>query len=180
MAEPARHRPEQTKPVGAGLHEIELSIFPSSEIPKGVPQWIHFTPGNGCMWGGRKGARNVSLNQIVALQFHSKQLCWASLSRYRCLILSSQLPPPLLVFLSLFQPLSHSVSRLLYCCQIQTLLAVIGYSSQPWNDTYNPQICTAHIPPAAAMWKRPYWWHIPVGVKPLQAHFWSVATFHRK
>lgn len=34
------------------LHQIEVSIFPPSEIPKAVPRWIHFTPGNSflSMW----------------------------------------------------------------------------------------------------------------------------------
>lgn len=45
--------------------------------------------------GGREGARNVSLNQIIALQFDGKRLRRAGLSRCRCLILSSRLPPPL-------------------------------------------------------------------------------------
>lgn len=44
----------------------------------------------------------VNLNQIIALQFHSKWLHWASLSRYRCLILFSQLPPPLFLSSCLF------------------------------------------------------------------------------
>lgn len=47
------------------LHQIEVSIFHPSEIPKAVPQWIHFTPGNSflCVWvhdeltGRRTGGR---------------------------------------------------------------------------------------------------------------------------
>lgn len=132
------------------LHHIEVSIFPPSEIPKAVPRWIHFTPGNSFLsvWvhvrlTGRRRRHGTFkppsnngfvISQRTAASSQSQPLPFSN-------FISSAASLSLLVFLSVFPhrrrpppPISLCFSNCLYLWQLQTLLAVIGYSSQPWND----------------------------------------------
>lgn len=133
------------------LHQIEVSIFLPSEIPKAVPRWIHFTPGNSflSMWvhgelTGRRGRHGTfkppSNNGFVISQqtAASSQSQTPPFSNFISSAaspfpsLSSCLPvcfPPWTV-----PPISLCFPSRLYLWQLQTLLAVIGYSSHPWNE----------------------------------------------
>lgn len=129
------------------LHQIEVSIFPPSEIPKVVPRWIHFTPGNSfpSVWvhDGLTGRRRrhgtfkppsnngFVISQQTAASGQSQPLPFSnfisSATSLIHLVFPSVLPPQT-------PPISLRRPSRLYLWQLQTLLAVIGYSSQPWND----------------------------------------------
>lgn len=166
MSNPQRHSKGRVC-LSWGLHQIEVSIFLPFEIPNAVPQWIHFTPGNSFLrvWvhvrlthrqtGRRRKHRTFKppsnngfvISQQMVASSQSQPLPFSN-------FISSASFLSRLVFLSVFPTqtstsISLCFSNRFYRCQLQTLLAVIGYSSQPWNDPTekkkNLQIWTIRI-----------------------------------
>lgn len=157
MAKPQRPQQRWRKPDRAQVF-IKMKFpfsFPLKSL-KQSPQWIHFTPGNSFLsvWvhnglTGRRGRHGTfkppSNNGFVI----SKQAAASSQSQLPpfsavisppCLPLSPRLPvwfPP-----QVSPPISLCSLSCLYLWQLQTLLAVIGYSSQPWNDSWETQTHT--------------------------------------
>lgn len=105
------------------LHQIEFSIFFPSEIPKAVPRWIHFTPGNSFLsvWvhdgltGRRRrhGTFKPPSNNVFVISQQTAASSQSHLLPFSNCI-SSGASPSLLVFLSVFlhrcRPLSRLVS----------------------------------------------------------------------
>jgi len=115
-----------------GLHQIEVSIFLLSNIPKAIPRRIHFTPGNSFLGLSVHTGLKVRRKKHGMLKSSSNDgfviSQWAaSFSLGLSVIVSPQLPPSLLVFFSASSTDATPYLALFHCLwQLQTLLAVIG------------------------------------------------------